>query len=244
MNLPRFHCPSPLAAGERLELHDELAHHAVRVRRLRDGSDIALFDGRGGFFPATLEIQGKKAWAQLGARVEAECELPCRLVLVQGIASADKMDWVIEKAVEMGVSEVVPIAAHRSVIQLSGERREKRLGHWRRIAVSASEQCGRNRIMDVAEPCSLADWLSAPQPGLLRLGCHPDAGQSLRDAVAPHEGPLALLVGPEGGWSEEELSLMHDQGIVPVRFGQRVLRTETAGIALAAAVTAIKAWDE
>lgn len=243
MSHPRFHCPFPLAAGQRIELPDDLAHHAVRVLRLRDGSPIILFDGTGGHYPAVLEVEKRRAWAQLGEHVDVDIELPARTVLVQGIAGSDKMDWIVEKAVEMGVAELVPITAQRSVIQLSPERREKRLRHWRRIAVAASEQCGRNRVMDVAEPQSLAQWLADADTGLLRLACHPGAQADLREAVQEHPGPYALMVGPEGGWSDEELEVMNAHGLTPVRFGQRVLRTETAGIALMAALAAIKRWE-
>lgn len=243
MSIARFHCLFPLAPARRIELPDDLAHHAVRVLRLRHGSPIVLFDGRGGHYPAVLEVDGRQAWAQLGERVDAGAELPVRTVLVQGIAGGDKMDWIIEKAVEMGVAELVPVTARRSVIQLSAERREKRLRHWRRIAVAASEQCGRDRIMEVAEPQSLAQWLEAADPALLRLACHPDARTGLAEAVQGHDGPLALMVGPEGGWSDEELALMNERGLSAVRFGRRVLRTETAGIALMAALAAIRRWD-
>lgn len=243
MSRPRFHCPFPLVAGQRIELPDELAHHALRVLRLRDGSDIILFDGSGGQYPAVLEAGKRQAWAQLGDWQHIEVELPVRTVLVQGIASGDKMDWIVEKAVEMGVAQLVPVTAQRSVIQLSPERREKRLKHWQRIARSASEQCGRNRIMDVAEPQSLAQWLTQPEPDLLRLACHPEAEHSLADTLQGQDGPLALMVGPEGGWSDEELALIAQHDVRNVRFGTRVLRTETAGIALMAAVAALKGWN-
>lgn len=243
MSQPRFHCPFPLAENQRIELPDDLAHHALRVLRLRDGGAIILFDGNGGHYPATLEIAGKRAWAQTAGRIDSEAELPVRTILAQGIASGDKMDWIVEKSVEMGVAQLVPITARRSVIQLSGERRDKRLRHWRRIAVAASEQCGRNRVMEVAPPQGLDEWLSQAEPGLLRLACHPEAETDLAGALHGHHGPLALMVGPEGGWADEELALMSGQGLRTVRFGRRVLRTETAGIALMAAVAAIKRWE-
>jgi len=243
MSPPRFHCTSPLAPNQRIELPADLAHHAVRVLRLRHGAPIVLFDGGGGYYPASLELEGRQAWAQLGDHIDAEMELPVCITLAQGIAGGDKMDWIVEKAVEMGVSRLVPLTAKRSIIQLSSERQEKRLRHWRRIAVSASEQCGRNRIMEVAAPRSPAQWLAEAEAGLLRLACHPDAGLGLTEAVQGHEGPLALMVGPEGGWSDEELALMHEHQLKMARFGRRVLRTETAGIALMAALAAIKRWD-
>lgn len=243
MSHPRFHCSFPLSARQRLELPDALSHHAVRVLRLRHGSDIVLFDGQGGQYPAVLEIEGKRAWAHTGEKQDIDLELPVRTVLVQGIAGGDKMDWIIEKAVEMGVAQLVPVTAQRSIIQLSGERREKRLRHWQRIAIAASEQCGRNQVMEVCPPQDLAQWLAQAEAGLLRLACQPEAARDLNDVVPAHQGPLALMVGPEGGWSDEELGLMQSQGLETVRFGRRVLRTETAGIALMAAVTAIKRWD-
>lgn len=243
MSHPRFYCPFPLTANQRIELPDPIAHHALRVLRLREATPIILFDGSGGHYPARLRIEGKRAWAEIGNHVASEAELPVHTTLVQGIASGDKMDWVVEKAVEMGVSRLVPIAAQRSVIQLVGERRERRLNHWQRIAISASEQCGRNRIMEITPVQSLQRWLADSGTGLLRLACHPDAECSLAAATEGHDGPMALMVGPEGGWSDEELALMHEEGLATVRFGRRVLRTETAGIALMAALAAIKRWD-
>lgn len=243
MSPPRFYCPLPLVARQQLELPEDLAHHAVRVRRLRDGSAIILFDGNGGQYPATLQVESKRASALLGERVEAGIELPVHTVLVQGIAGGDKMDWVVEKAVEMGVAQLVPILAERSVVRLAGERREKRLRHWQRIAVAASEQCGRDRIMQVEEPQGLAQWLERDDPGMLRLACHPGAALRLAEAAQDHTGAIALMVGPEGGWSDEELALMAARGYTAVRFGSRVLRSETAGIALMAALAAIKGWE-
>lgn len=244
MSLPRFHCPLPLAPHTRIALPEALAHHAVRVLRLRHGAPIILFNGEGGQYTAELEVQGREAWARLGEHSDTERELPVRTILVQGIAAADKMDWITEKAVEMGVTQLVPIAARRSVVQLAGERREKRLQHWRRIAIAASEQCGRNRIMGVAPPQTLEQWLAQPaREGLLRLTCDPDAQAGLGETVARHSGPLALLVGPEGGWSDDELALMREHGLTAVRFGRRVLRTETAGIALMAALAALRGWE-
>lgn len=240
--MPRFYCPLPLASGARLALPEELAHHAVRVLRLRDGDTVTLFDGTGGEYPAVLQIQGKAAWARLGAFDPREAELPGRITLVQGLPGGDKMDWVVEKAVELGAARVVPITAQRSVLQLSGERAQKRLAHWRRIAQAAAEQCGRNRLMEIDPPCALAEWLAGPARGLTLL-CHPDAQDRLADALgAGTPGGIYLLVGPEGGWSEEELLAARHAGARAVRFGLRVLRTETAGLAMIAAVSALLNW--
>ncbi|NYT38495.1 16S rRNA (uracil(1498)-N(3))-methyltransferase [Allopusillimonas soli] len=243
MPTPRFFLPPPLTAAATIRLPDALAHHALRVLRLRDNASIILFDGRGGQFPATLQIHGKGASAILGAHDPAEAELAGQITLVQGIASGDKMDWVIEKAVELGACAVVPIAAHRSVLQLSGDRLRKRMAHWRRIAQAASEQSGRNRIMRVDEPRHLAHYLeeadATSQPALF---CHPDASSTLAHALHGVRDKFALLVGPEGGWSEEEQALARARGLQPVSFGKRVLRTETAGLALMAACSALLGW--
>lgn len=246
MPLPRFFCDTPLSPGVRLTLPDALAHHAVRVLRLRDGEPVVLFNGQGGEYPATLGVDGKSAWAQLGDHDPREAELAGSITLVQGLPSGDKMDWVIEKAVELGASRVIPIAAQRSVLQLSGARLEKRVAHWTRIAQSAAEQCGRNRLMAVDAPMGLREWLEQPGTGL-RVLCHPDATATLADvltASAEREPlqSLSLLVGPEGGWSEAELALAAQCGVQSVRFGPRVLRTETAGLALISAVTAMLGW--
>lgn len=242
---PRFHCPFALSAHARIELPDAIAHHAARVLRLRDGDTVVLFDGNGGEYPATLRIAGRTVHAELGAHDAREAELTGGITLVQGLPSGDKMDWIVEKAVELGVRQLVPIAAQRSVLQLNGERQDKRLAHWRRIAASASEQCGRNRLMHIEPVTPLARWLETPSTGL-RLLCHPEGGASLKTALdnARDTRSIALLVGPEGGWSDAERTAAGAAGVLTASFGPRVLRTETAGLALVAATTALLAWDE
>lgn len=243
MSVPRFFCDAPLSAGTRIALPDALAHHALRVLRLRAGESVVLFNGQGGEYPATLDVDGKAGFAQLGAFDPREAELAGRITLVQGLPSGDKMDWVVEKSVELGAARVCPIAAQRSVLQLSGPRLDKRVAHWQRIAQSAAEQCGRNRLMTVDAPLALADWLALPADGL-RLLCHPDADTDLAGLLqtTPGLASLTLLVGPEGGWSDKELAQAREAGVQIVRFGPRVLRTETAGLALIAAAGALLGW--
>jgi len=243
MSVPRFFCDAPLSAGTRIALPDALAHHALRVLRLRAGESVVLFNGQGGEYPATLDVDGKAGFAQLGAFDPREAELAGRITLVQGLPSGDKMDWVVEKAVELGAARVCPIAAQRSVLQLSGPRLDKRVAHWQRIAQSAAEQCGRNRLMTVDAPLALADWLALPADGP-RLLCHPDAETDLAGLLqgTPALASLTLLVGPEGGWSDKELAQAREAGVQAVRFGPRVLRTETAGLALIAAAGALLGW--
>lgn len=243
MPAPRFYCDAPLAAGARIALPVALAHHALRVLRLRAGETVTLFNGLGGEYPAVLEVEGKAGFAHLGDFNPREAELGGRITLVQGLPSGDKMDWVVEKAVELGAARVSPIAAQRSVLQLSGARLEKRVGHWQRIAQSAAEQCGRNRLMAVDAPQTLDDWLGQAPDGL-RVLCHPDADEDLASALqaAANEPAITLLVGPEGGWSDKELEAARKAGVRAVRFGPRVLRTETAGLALLSAVSALRGW--
>ncbi|AEC20591.1 hypothetical protein PT7_2051 [Pusillimonas sp. T7-7] len=244
MAISRFYCATPLLPNTSIELPAALAHHAVRVLRLKTGSDIILFDGQGGQYTATLEITGKQAHARLGGYEPVEAELTGHITLVQGIPSGDKMDWVVEKAVELGASRIVPLAAQRSVLQLSGERLRKRLDHWRRISQAASEQCGRNRIMEVASPLTLQQYIAASDadPASI-LFCHPGSSRKLAQAALEAGNSLTLVVGPEGGWSDEELALMAKHQLTPVGFGARVLRTETAGLALIAAVSTLRGWN-
>ncbi|NYE25899.1 16S rRNA (uracil(1498)-N(3))-methyltransferase [Pigmentiphaga litoralis] len=250
MSLPRFFVDLPLAPNTRVPLPADIAHHAFRVLRLRDGEDVILFNGQGGQVPARLEAEGKGGWAALGDHDPREAELPGRITLVQGIASGDKMDWVIEKAVEVGAHAIQPIAATRSVLRLSGDRLDKRLVHWRRITVAACEQSGRNRVPQVFAPLTAEQYFLSGSGDLssapLRLICDPDAKDRLTILATQRPGDLAngveLLIGPEGGWSPEEMALAARHGVQPVRFGDRVLRTETAGIALVSALSATLGW--
>lgn len=243
---PRFYCPEPLSTRQTLTLPDSVAHH-IRVRRLEAGSTIILFDGQGGERPGILDFQGKIACVTLGELNARESELAGDLCLFQGLPSGDKMDWVIEKAVELGVSRIVPISAHRSVLKLSGPRLEKRLAHWAGIIESASEQCGRNRLMQVSPPQTLEEALQTHAVGE-RLLCDPSASKDLETYLsdpsckAKTDRALTLLVGPEGGWSQEELQSCARHHTQTIRFGTRILRTETAGLALVAATTALLRW--
>lgn len=226
-----------------MRLPDAPAHHALRVLRLRQGSAIILFDGTGGEYAAALDIDGRNAYVHIGSHSQREAELPGRIVLLQGLPAGDKMDWVIEKAVETGVAAILPVSARRSVLQLDGERLEKRLARWQGIARSACEQSGRNRIPDIARPQPLEKALAALHDDCLPLLCHPDAPGSLAATLQQlRPSSIALMVGPEGGWSEDELHTAERAGARPVTLGSRVLRTETAGIVLATACSALLGW--
>ena len=234
--ISRFHFPGRLPAAGALELPDALVHHAVRVLRLRDGERIVLFDGEGGEAEATLQVRGKAAWAQVEARHEVDRESPLQIVLVQALAAGDKMDWVVQKAVELGASAIQPVQAERSVLRLVGERADKRQAHWQQVAVAACEQCGRNRIPEVRPLQPLTHWLAAHR-GALCYVLAPGGAASFAEEPAPQQ-VVHVLVGPEGGWSDAELAAFDAAGCRRVRLGPRVLRTETAGLAAIAALQA------
>ncbi len=246
MPSPRFYCSEPLAENQTFTVPESVAHH-IRVLRLEAGSNIVLFDGQGGEITGTVDFNGKVAVVVLGERQAREAELAGQITLLQGLPSGDKMDWIIEKAVELGVHRIVPIAAQRSVLQLSGPRLEKRLAHWQRTIESASEQCGRNRLMQIQAPQSLEKALAEPSSHT-RLLCEPEGAQDFSTwlqspAANLHVNPaLTLLIGPEGGWSHQEFDCAHKLGVQSVKFGTRVLRTETAALAMVAAATALLAW--
>lgn len=240
MMISRFFFPGQLPAAGVVTLPDALAHHAVRVLRLAPGSRVALFDGRGGEVVARLAPLGKGCEAHIEAHVERECESPLRLVLVQALASADKMDWVVQKAVELGVTAILPVAAERSVLRLAGERAAKRVEHWGQVAVAACEQSGRNRVPAVAPVVTLSAYLAAHRE-VDKLLFDPAARGRFADVGEPR-GERHILVGPEGGWSPQELAACAAAGCVPASLGPRVLRTETAGLAALAASQAL--WGD
>ena len=234
--ISRFHFPDRLPAGGEVALPDALAHHALRVLRLRDGEAVVLFDGSGGEVEARLAVRGKAVFAQLGEARAVERESPLRIVLVQALASGDKMDWVVQKAVELGAHAVQPVQAERSVLRLAGERADKRVAHWQQVAVAACEQCGRNRVPEIRPLQALASWLGAHRDALNYV-LAPGGAAGFADEPEPKD-VVHLLVGPEGGWSEVEIAAFDAAGCHRVRLGPRVLRTETAGLAAVAALQA------
>ena len=217
------------------------AHHAAHVLRLGSGAPITLFNGEGGEFPATLEAGGRHVHARLGTRNEIERESPLHVTLVQGLAGVERMDYAVQKAVELGVAAIVPVETSRSVTRLAGTRAQKRCEHWRQIAIATCEQCGRNRVPEIRLPRAFREWLAEPSSSVLRVLLSPDATQSLAALEAPR-GPVELLAGPEGGLAPEETAAALGAGFCGVRLGPRTLRTETAGVAALAAMNAL--WGD
>jgi len=240
--IPRFHVPFPLAPGATVELPKEAAYHALKVLRVGAGDTAILFDGRGGQWTATLQPAGKGLRAVLTGYDDADLEPPLRVTLVQCLPAADKMDFVVQKAVELGVSRIQPVAAKRSVIRLSGERMDKRVTHWRHIVSASCEQCGRNRVPEVAPILDLPQYLAmAAEHNDLRLICLPGAEMSVRDLKIPGQ-TVSIFVGPEGGLEEGEIRMAKLAGFRALGLGPRVLRTETAGPAALAALMTL--WGD
>ncbi len=237
--MPRFYCPGPLAAGLTIDLPPAVAHH-VQVLRLQGGAELTLFNGDGGEYLAQLaSVEKRSASARVLAQVARDVELPYEITLAQALPEASKMDWIIEKAVELGVAAVQPLAAQRCVVRLAGERAEKKLAHWQGVIVAASEQSGRNRLARVAPVDDFQRWIG--QDGLhKRVLLSPRGEQSLAD-WARHQPPqaLALMVGPEGGFTVQEEDAAVARGAIFLSIGPRILRTETAGLAAMAALEAL-----
>lgn len=239
MNVPRFYCPIALAAGTRCELPEGAARHAARVLRLRKDEAVVLFDGSGGEYRARVaSVERERIGVDVLEWLRSECESPLAITLVQALQAGEKMDLTVQKAVELGVSRIVPVLSRRGVVRLDGERAVRRVGHWRGIAVAACEQSGRNTVPPVAELERLDAWLARPAlPGSLRLMLAPGAPRSLAMLPAPVAGtPIELLIGAEGGLAPEEIQLAELAGFIAVRLGPRILRTETAGLAALAAM--------
>ncbi|HXS51855.1 MAG TPA: 16S rRNA (uracil(1498)-N(3))-methyltransferase [Usitatibacter sp.] len=240
MPFPRIHCDVRLGPGAQFALAPEAAQHVSKALRLKVGDALTVFDGRGGEFDAVIQrIDRERVDVKVGAGRDVERESALAIGLAQGLPEADKMDWIIQKSVELGVAWIQPLVCDRSVVRLSGERAARREAHWRRVAVAACEQSGRNRIPEVRPTRGFQSWIATPSE-LARWFLHPE-GAPLTAQARP-AGPFELLVGPEGGLSDREQELAISRGCEPLALGPRVLRTETAPIAALAAIHAL--WGD
>jgi 16S rRNA (uracil1498-N3)-methyltransferase len=235
--MPRFYCPAPLATGQSLELPPGAARH-VQVLRLQPGAAITLFNGQGGEFEAVVEHMGRSdVRVQVAAYLPVEREAPRKLRLAVGMPANERMDWLVEKATEMGVAGIQPLVAERSVLKLSSERAQKKQAHWQGIAIAACEQCGRNRVPVIHEVMDMARWLAMPQGREVRLVLSLAAQARPLLEAAAGSAPALVLSGPEGGLAPHEERAALAQGFQPVSLGPRVLRAETAPLAVLAALT-------
>lgn len=233
----RIHVDQPLAAGGDVVLPDSAAAHVARVLRLQVGDAVTLFNGDGCDYAALLvEVARGRVVARVTAREANAGESPLRLVLAQALARGDKMDFVVQKAVELGVAAVVPLVTERSEVRLDATRRDKRVERWRAVVAAACEQCGRARLPEVSPSLPLAEWTrSLVADGALRLALLPGARHRVRDLDMPAAGAI-VAVGPEGGFGDRDVALLREAGFAGLDLGPRILRTETAGLAALAAL--------
>ena len=231
MRIPRLFVDLPLVAGARIALSVSAGHHATRVLRLGAGDALTVFDGRGGEYDAAVVRASRDAVeVDVGAHADVDRESALGIELGQGICKGDRMDLVVRKATELGVRAIHPVFCRRTVVKFDSARAERRIAHWRAIAVHAAQQSGRTRVPEVAGVEDLDAWLACPGagPGIV---LSPHAGVSLSDLAAPPSGRrVRLLVGPEGGLAPEEVERARAAGFTGLRLGPRVLRTETAAL--------------
>ncbi len=241
MSIPRFHSPEKLSPGSHVKFTADAAIHASRALRMKVGDDALLFNGDGNDYLCTLSFISKnEVSAKIKSVVANNSESPLHITLIQAISAGDRMDFTIQKAVELGVTAIQPIASQRSVVKLSGDRAEKRREHWQNVVISACEQSGRAVIPQVSPATTLPQWLAAnplaaEHTGVkscapARITLSPGATHSLQTLAKPG-GEIQLLIGAEGGLTDGEIELASLHGFTPVRMGQRILRTETAALA-------------
>jgi 16S rRNA (uracil1498-N3)-methyltransferase len=228
----RFYHSENLELKHVVELIAQTHIHATKVLRLKVGDQFALFNGDGYDYVAkVIELSKHKTSVEIIDRYQVNHESPLKITLAQGLAAGDKMDWIIQKAVELGIQSIQPLLTERSIVKLDRERADKKLEHWRTVAISACEQTGRSIIPDILSPIHLVQWLSNQNQtaNSLKLILTPAKAQNINHLEKP-SSPVVFMVGPEGGFSEKEMNLALSSSFVPVNFGKRVLRTETASV--------------
>ncbi|WP_131865481.1 16S rRNA (uracil(1498)-N(3))-methyltransferase [Biostraticola tofi] len=235
MRIPRIYHPAPLAQGQTIALSEDAAHH-LRVLRMAPGQPIELFDGSNHIYSAQLEgLDKKTAVAKVMAGELADRESPLHLHLGQVMSRGEKMEFTIQKSIELGVNVITPLFSERCGVKLEGERLAKKIQQWQKIAIGACEQCGRNSVPLIRDAMTLEDWCAEPADGL-KLNLHPRARQSINTLALPVES-IRLLIGPEGGLSAPEIDMTSRQGFTDILLGPRVLRTETTALT---AITALQ----
>lgn len=235
MRIPRIFTQQPLSAETTIELEPGPSQHLSRALRMQQGSQLVLFDGRGGEYPAVIAtVDKKRVGVTVGKHRPIERESPLQVHLGIAVSRGERMDWVVQKTTELGIGRITPLLSERTEVKLKGERAQKKVVHWQQIATSACEQCGRNRVPEVTPLQTLQSWLPETQADL-KLVLHHRADIS-HDTPTPRS--LILLVGPEGGLSDPEIAAAEQQGFQSLKLGDRVLRTETAPLAALAILQA------
>jgi len=249
MRIPRIFTASELHQGTKLRLDKSAADYLIRVLRLKSGAAVILFNGQGGQYESVIDsMKGNIVDIAIGQHVLHEVESALDITLAQGISRGTRMDYTIQKSVELGVSRIIPLITARCGVKLDAERAAKRLHHWQGITVSSCEQCGRNRIPTLHPIITLQDWLSQSDPANthqarpdLRLVLDPYNDNTLSQLAKPG-GPVILLIGPEGGLTNDELRQANQAGFTGIQLGPRILRTETAGVAAISAMQSL--WGD
>jgi 16S rRNA (uracil1498-N3)-methyltransferase len=227
MRLTRIYTDQALQTSGRLKLHPMASAHLIKVLRLREGADVVLFNGDGSDYRATIVVPRSEACElSIGDATVVRNESPCQITLLQGLCRGEKMDWVLEKATELGVHRIIPVHCERSEVHLDRERAEKRKSHWLRVVLSACEQSGRATVPELEGLSELGKRLTQPIEADLRVALHPSNMVSGLPAQAKQ---IAIAIGPEGGFSERDLAQLNLAGFTTMAMGARVLRTETAG---------------
>ncbi|MDP1659711.1 MAG: 16S rRNA (uracil(1498)-N(3))-methyltransferase [Methylotenera sp.] len=239
----RFYTNNPLTLGATIQLSDSAAAHATRALRLSVGDSAIVFNGNGFDYECELaSIKKNEVLAKITATKQINNASPLRITLLQAISSGDRMDYTIQKAVELGVTSIQPITSQRSVVKLSAERAKKRTEHWQNVAISACEQSGRTLVPNVAAPLSLQQWLAAnPKANSMRLLLNPIGALRLTELAKPND-EIQLLIGAEGGLAEVEIDLANNYGFQSIVLGPRILRTETAALATISALQTL--WGD
>jgi len=241
VHLSRFYTERSLSPGQNVILEEATSHHLLRVLRLKAGESLLLFNGDGKEYQAVLkESANKQARILVENSRQPERESKLHITLGQAISRGERMDFVLQKSVELGVESIAPLWTKRSQVQLSGKRLEKRLSHWRGVIRSACEQSGRVCLPKLHNPAKLPDWHSINRKQSLQLVLDPAASLQLSDLIPARE--IRILIGPEGGLEGEEISMAEESGFKRIRLGPRILRTETAALATVAAVQAL--WGD
>ena len=236
MRRPRIYTGQPLGAHESIGLEPDAGHHVARVLRKRVGDELVLFNGHGGQYPATISaVDRASVIVTTGDLDPIEVESPLGLTLGIALSRGERMDWIVQKATELGVHSIAPLVSERTEVRLRGERQDKKRRHWQQVAIGACEQCGRNRLPGIEPLQPLAQWIRQVKAEV-RLVLHHRAGSQHHSAAKP--ASAALLIGPEGGLSSAEIEAAVGAGFSPLQLGPRVLRTETAPLAAIAILQA------
>lgn len=241
MRIPRIYQQATLATGETIELNSSASHHLTRVLRLKTSDNIILFNGEGGEYTAQLHIENKKTFAEITHFHDICTESPLDITLLQGISKGERMDLAIQKAVELGVNKIIPVFCQRSVVNLKNDRAEKKHQHWQGIVINACEQSGRTVLPKLESSLKLTDCLAKSIDGY-KLSLAPTAQRHLNTISLNDSNKITLLIGPEGGLTDDEIMLAANKGFNGITLGPRVLRTETAALACIAALQAL--WGD